>query len=1834
MARQLQPRFVSTPLIVFSISLSLTISSLTLSPATAESTHVSPKRRIRRLLDLVSNPLGGSIPSSFFSATPTSAAAQRVLLGQALGAEPAASTQLSSVQSSVVLASDQSLRQSPEESLRQSLGQTTKQWLEQSSGQSSEQSLEQSPGQTTKQWLEQSSGQLPEQVEQSLEQSSGQSSEQSSDESPVMLPAASATKASALKPHDATWTALHNKYARTAGLLPSADVIFFGDSLTEGWLGTFKGASTGLYAGVRGVFESVKATVGATTVQAFGIAGDTVDDVRERIEGGEFPPSLQLRVAVVCAGINDVLQGRTSAATMASKVASLAISVRKAHPSTSVLVLGLLPEAAMSKNVSLPDPVPAQVNVILASTLKPVDGVSFLDCSSAFTNPGGSINAAAYAPHPFPAAPLPRSTPSPQHPFPAAPLPRSTPSPQLPFPAAPLPRSYPSPQLPFSAAPLPRSTPSPQHPFPAAPLPRSTPSPQHPFPAATLPRSTPSPQHPFPAAPLLLPPLSPASRKAWYALLPFMSAMLRPPPGSHPRPSSALLCRGLLPLPAPLSCGLQGMVGVLHTTSQDHAQHPPKERGAPSVNATKSKSPPSKTSPTKSPPTKAPPSKPPPSVSPPSKKTSAKAPPSKAPPSKAPPSKAPPSKPPPQPSSSPSKPSTLPAASKPNHTSDSPAKLPAAKPSVSKSRSPHKSHEKKETPKHPPYKHVPSKEPPASDLPPPASEPLPNKTSSKSPNTGSKPANHPSEPAAESGPKSFKPGQNTSEPEPSHSDPEPGVSKPAGGSSEPRGSSSEPEPIPSEADGSSGSGIKRMKGRDPKHPYEPGGRSSGGGGDWRNGSSGSNGSSGDGGRGSGGGGGSGEGSDGGDGDDGGGGGGSTGNGTNGNVTHGDMTHGNVTRGNETNGNITDGNVTGGSRGPTVANPVEKQPASDTVPSALANLPPVSAPLPPLPPPLLPDPRPKLLPPIAIPSLRAPSAPAHSHLPALVVTGLDGLALGASSLSQSAADALGASRCGAQHAAANSVSMLDQSFVVLPPNSSAFHGASYGTPHAPRHGAAGGAIRPSINPAISAPPLIPRPPTGSPVTASSGAVPAASVAVSPAAGSAGASNPSSIPEEQQPQPQDQTQEHPQQRSSTAEIQSQSWSQLQRPPRVWTSRSWCYLARLLLVVPITSASYTPCVLAYLSFAPPSRFPRSAPPAPPARLDESFVVLPGSAASLYAPPPALPHAPSSSSHARPSPHTHPFPLPPTMSGAAANAPAPAAIPPSSPAAAATAAGAARTGVSASSASPLLSQGGVAAAVAVTAAAAAAGAGSGAGAAGAAGAAAPSSVSQCYRGEGTGSEQVLPENVTVGIGSKGFVADAERGRGGSEEKERRGNVEEERRESEEREGERGDGMRGGPERGGDREEDQNDAEGDDSESGEQQQQQQEQQQKQQQQQQQQFKERGSERGAREVQAGGGGLAGQIEAVDRVFDLVALRTKVEMPLCCHCAHHVCREIDAQVREAEEEIAAYEAALQSILASAPSPSAAAHHPFSVNHASPLFAPTAAGAPMGEDAFRHHMAEVEEEERRLQQEAEELEQQRAQLRAQLGEVEAEQAELDAAVERYWHEFNEFQYQVSVHQEARDGLLASIEVAAAQSDALRRSFVLNDAFHIWHDGDFGTINNLRLGRLPSVPVEWEELNAAWGQACHLLFTLARIANCPVAHRIIPMGSFPRVSDGHNQFELFGPVNLFWSTRYDRAMLLFLHALTEFAAFANAHDRANHLPPEKSFQLPYKIEGDKIQGLTVKQSFNREERWTKALKYLLCDLKWALVWTMTNFHPPLPTPPPAILNLVTHLDQNSAP
>ena len=55
-----------------------------------------------------------------------------------------------------------------------------------------------------------------------------------------------------------------------------------------------------------------------------------------------------------------------------------------------------------------------------------------------------------------------------------------------------------------------------------------------------------------------------------------------------------------------------------------------------------------------------------------------------------------------------------------------------------------------------------------------------------------------------------------------------------------------------------------------------------------------------------------------------------------------------------------------------------------------------------------------------------------------------------------------------------------------------------------------------------------------------------------------------------------------------------------------------------------------------------------------------------------------------------------------------------------------------------------------------------------------------------------------------------------------------------------------------------------------------------------------------------------------------------------------------------------------------------------------------------------------------------------------------------------------------------------------ERLGRVNVYNDVFSIWHDGAFGTISALRLGRLPGVTVEWAEINAALGQVRYLVIT----------------------------------------------------------------------------------------------------------------------------------------------------
>lgn len=50
-----------------------------------------------------------------------------------------------------------------------------------------------------------------------------------------------------------------------------------------------------------------------------------------------------------------------------------------------------------------------------------------------------------------------------------------------------------------------------------------------------------------------------------------------------------------------------------------------------------------------------------------------------------------------------------------------------------------------------------------------------------------------------------------------------------------------------------------------------------------------------------------------------------------------------------------------------------------------------------------------------------------------------------------------------------------------------------------------------------------------------------------------------------------------------------------------------------------------------------------------------------------------------------------------------------------------------------------------------------------------------------------------------------------------------------------------------------------------------------------------------------------------------------------------------------------------------------------------------------------------------------------------------------------------------------------------------------------------------------VEWDEINAAWGQSCLLLHTMAQTCKLNFSVRIIPLGSYPKIADAKNVYEL---------------------------------------------------------------------------------------------------------------------
>ncbi|KAI3652384.1 hypothetical protein MP228_002709 [Amoeboaphelidium protococcarum] len=343
-----------------------------------------------------------------------------------------------------------------------------------------------------------------------------------------------------------------------------------------------------------------------------------------------------------------------------------------------------------------------------------------------------------------------------------------------------------------------------------------------------------------------------------------------------------------------------------------------------------------------------------------------------------------------------------------------------------------------------------------------------------------------------------------------------------------------------------------------------------------------------------------------------------------------------------------------------------------------------------------------------------------------------------------------------------------------------------------------------------------------------------------------------------------------------------------------------------------------------------------------------------------------------------------------------------------------------------------------------------------------------------------------------------------------------------------------------------------------------------------------------------------RVQTVDQYLEMLAQDIEMDLPLCIDCYEAVERTLKRQLDNVEQELRLYES-FQEVT--------------------------------NQDSVTQSNEEVDGDGERLSQEKSELDeqlkalqQQELELIRQLDELSVQTKACNEEEIQLWEELSrqnrEFHQASQSHQTATD----IHEFANRQLAKLKTTNVYDDVFHIWHRGPFGTINGFRLGKLnvdgPESEhfVDWAEINAALGQVCLLIDTLSRLIPYQFKkNKIVPMGSFSRiihyesgnvVDDGKGGvvYELYGTgefqlSRLFWVRRFDMGMIQVLACMKELEHVAASSDK--QAKSASVFALPHKINQDLIGDVCIKLQYNEYEIWTRALKFMLTNLRWLLAY-----------------------------
>lgn len=175
-------------------------------------------------------------------------------------------------------------------------------------------------------------------------------------------------------PRDAGWVKRHEGFVEIAKK-GDVDVLFLGDSITDGW----RGFNPKNKSGGKNVWDKTFAPLKAAN---FGIGGDRTEHVLWRIQNGELD-GIKPKVAVLMIGTNN--SGANSAEQISEGITVIVKTIREKSPTTKVLLLAVFPRGKM-----IPNPGNTKIIEINKTVAKLDDGknVKFLDIGAKFMKDG------------------------------------------------------------------------------------------------------------------------------------------------------------------------------------------------------------------------------------------------------------------------------------------------------------------------------------------------------------------------------------------------------------------------------------------------------------------------------------------------------------------------------------------------------------------------------------------------------------------------------------------------------------------------------------------------------------------------------------------------------------------------------------------------------------------------------------------------------------------------------------------------------------------------------------------------------------------------------------------------------------------------------------------------------------------------------------------------------------------------------------------------------------------------------------------------------------------------------------------------------------------------------------------------------------------------------------------------------------------------------------------------------------------------------------------------------------------------------------------------------